>query len=76
MLSSRDLPTHIRYSTSSLEKSLHMLLAILQSLFEIVLLFLQIVNLLHHRLGIFRLIGLYVLSRRIHEPGAKGQLPG
>lgn len=73
MLSSSDLPTHFRYSTSSLEKSLHVLLAILQSLLKIVLLLLQVVDLLDHCFGVFRLIRLHVLRSRIDEPGTKGQ---
>lgn len=52
-----------------------MLLAILQSLLKIVLLLLQVIDLLDHCFGVFRLIRLHVLSRRVDEPGAKGQLP-
>jgi hypothetical protein len=55
-------------STTPLENSIHMLLTILQRLLKIVLLLLQILNLLDHRLRVLGLLGFDVCGACVYEP--------
>jgi hypothetical protein len=54
------IPTYKGSSTRPLENSLHMLLAILQSRFKVILLLLQVLQLFDHRFRIFGLLGFHI----------------
>lgn len=72
------LRDHARYmgnwvtaiSTSSFEQCLHMLLAVLEGLLQVVLLLLQVVNLLDYSLCLLGIIFLHVCGSSANEPAA------